>query len=89
MRFSQTFNFKGLVTRKRLVLKCKPLRIHPVPKKGLIENHPVLKSIKGSGSNGLRAESPYCSKRHRNVCADTCCLANDPNSGFRARDLDA
>ncbi|GFT36693.1 hypothetical protein TNCV_2980561 [Trichonephila clavipes] len=32
--------------RKRPVLKCKSLRIHPVPSERLIENRPVLKRLK-------------------------------------------
>ncbi|GFW85758.1 hypothetical protein TNCV_854071 [Trichonephila clavipes] len=32
--------------RKRTVLKCKSLRIHPVPSERLVENRPVLKRLR-------------------------------------------
>ncbi|GFS95810.1 hypothetical protein TNCV_2258921 [Trichonephila clavipes] len=41
----------------------------------------------GSHSNGLLTESSCCCKRRRTDPADTCCLANDLNSQFRARDV--
>ncbi|GFV01382.1 hypothetical protein TNCV_2525481 [Trichonephila clavipes] len=46
-------------------------------------------SVKCSRSHGLRAGSPCCCKRRRYVPADTCCLANDPNSSLKAHDVAA
>ncbi|GFT29223.1 hypothetical protein TNCV_3588161 [Trichonephila clavipes] len=34
-------------------------------------------------------QSPCCCKYHRTVRADTCCLADDPDSGLRAHDVAA
>ncbi|GFX14697.1 hypothetical protein TNCV_4016951 [Trichonephila clavipes] len=46
-----------------------------------IEDAPVWDAASsGSHSHNLRAESPCFYKRRRTVRADTCCLANDPDS---------
>ncbi|GFV03001.1 hypothetical protein TNCV_2744641 [Trichonephila clavipes] len=47
----------------------------------------IFYCLKSSCSHVLRAESPCCYKRRRNVPVDACCLENDPNYLLRARDV--
>ena len=43
-------------------------------------------SVKGSQNHSCLAHSPYCFKRRRTVCADTC-LVKEPIFWLRARDV--